>query len=166
MREVAQRRGWVLGFLLVSAWAPAGGAQEPGSDEASVLATVDAALAAISDEDMVAFTDLMIDEAVISAVVERDGVVRYSARTRAGERTRTLSQNIVERGFDVEVRISGGLATAWVPYDLYIDGEWSHCGIDAFTLLRTPAGWRIASLAYSVEQPPACARHPNGPPGR
>jgi len=164
MRTLAGGALCSFGILLASA-AP-GVAQEPGPDEAAVLATVEAALVAISNEDMVAFTDLMIDEAVMFAVVQRDGQTRYSARTRSGERTRSLAQDIVERGFDVEVRIAGGLATAWVPYDLYIDEEWSHCGIDAFTLISMPEGWRIASLAYSVEQPPACAPHPGGAPGR
>ena len=53
----------------------------------------------------------------------------------------------------------------WLPYDLYVDGEWSHCGVDTFTLVHTEAGWRIASMAWSVGQPPACQPHPDGPPG-
>jgi hypothetical protein len=36
--------------------------------------------------------------------------------------------------------------------------------VDVFTLIRVEAGWRIASLAYTVEQPPACQAHPDGPP--
>ena len=39
-----------------------------------------------------------------------------------------------------------------------------HCGVDVFTLLKSEGGWRIATLVWSVEQPPACQRHPAGPP--
>lgn len=52
----------------------------------------------------------------------------------------------------------------WLPYDIYRNGEWSHCGVDAFILLRTGDGWRIASMAWTIEQPPDCRPHPDGPP--
>ena len=45
------------------------------------------------------------------------------------------------------VRIRDNLATVWVDYAFYLDGEFSHCGVDAFILARGPDGWRIAALA-------------------
>lgn len=142
--------------------------QEPADEAARVVAVVEASLEALSDEDMVGFTDLMIDEAVTIGARERDGELAYFFRTRADERANVppADADIVERGFDPEVRISGPVATVWMPYDLYVDGEWSHCGVDTFTLVETPDGWRIAALVYSIEQPPACEPHPDGPPGR
>lgn len=156
----------VLVALGPSAFVPSAGAQERrGEDEAEVLATVEAALAAISAEDMVAFTDLMVEEAIMFRVVEREAGTRYFVRTRAGERAQVLGDDIVERGFDAEVHVAGALAVVWLPYDFYIDGEWSHCGVDAFTLVRVQGAWRIASIAWSVQQPPDCRPHPGGPPG-
>ncbi len=140
-------------------------AQEAAGERARVRAIADAALAAISSEDMIAFTDLMVDEAVTISIGERDGKVRYSVRTRAESRERAPQADILERGFDPEVSISGPVASVWLPYDLYVDGEWSHCGVDTFTMVRTEAGWRILAMAWSVEQPPACEPHPDGPPG-
>lgn len=148
--------------VLVGALSPLGAQDE--SERARVLRTVEAALAAVSAEDMIAFTDLMIDEAVLMSAAESGGAVRFLVRERAQERARTFDEDIVERGFDPEVRISGPLAMVWLPYDLYRDGAWSHCGVDTFTLLRVEGEWRIATLAWTVEQPPACRRHPQGPP--
>jgi hypothetical protein len=71
---------------------------------------------------------------------------------------------VAERGFRPTVLVSGPLAVVWLPYDLYVNGSWSHCGIDAFTLVRNAGAWKIAALAWTVEQPPACERHPDGPP--
>ncbi len=48
---------------------------------------------------------------------------------------------------EAEVRIDGSMATVWVPYTFYLAGKFSHCGIDAFQLLRLPEGWKIVSLA-------------------
>jgi len=136
----------------------------PTGEAAAALEVAHAALAAISREDMVAFTDLMIDEALVLPVSERNGTVRYAASTRAAERARTFDVDIVERGFDPTVHVAGGVASVWLPYDLYIDGAWSHCGVDTFTMVRVGDAWRIASLAWTVEQPPQCSRHPDGPP--
>jgi len=141
-------------------------AQESTDEAGRVVAVVEASLEAISDEDMVGFTDLMIDEAVIIGASEADGEPTYRPRRRAEERATQLGGDVVERGFDPEVRIAGPVATVWLPYDLYVDNEWSHCGVDTFTLVDTPEGWRIAAAIYSIEQPPACQRHPDGPPGR
>jgi len=151
-----QRR---LGSALVAALegrdAPA-----PVTDEAAVLAVAEASLDAISAEDMVAFTDLMVEEAVIAPT----GEDYVSISSRAAERARTLPGDIVERGFDAEVRVSGRVASVWLPYDLYIDGAWSHCGVDAFTMVKRDDSWRILSMSWSRLQPPACAAHPDGPP--
>lgn len=159
----------ILSGLAVSLVARVAPAQEPtaaaDSERAAVLAVVDAALAAISAEDFEGFTNLMLDEAqAFPAWVEPDGKLGYRARTRADQRAMEPAADFDERGFDPEVRVQGHLAMIWLPYDFYVDGEWSHCGVDAFILVRRPEGWRIASIAWTVEQPPACRPHPDGPP--
>jgi len=135
-------------------------APEPSADERAVLAVAEAALVAISDEDMVAFTDLMFEEAVIAPT----GVDYIEISSWAAERARELPGEIVERGFDARAQVSGRVASVWLPYDLYLDGEWSHCGVDIFTMVKDEEEWRILSVAWSRLQPPACAEHPDGPP--
>jgi ketosteroid isomerase-like protein len=132
--------------------------------ERSAVAAADAALAAISRGDMTALTDLMLPEALMFPTGTRNGETRYRVRTRAEQRASTPPGKITERGFDPEVRVNGPVAMVWYPYDLYINGKWSHCGVDVFTLIRTEGQWRIASMAWSAEQPPACGKHPDGPP--
>jgi hypothetical protein len=154
------------GLALLGAVALAGpaGAQEPPGAREQVLALVDSALAAVNRNDPVAFTDLMLEEAVLFRAFIVEGSPGYRARTRAEERVMQYESRVVERGFRPEVRIAGGLATVWLPYDFYLDGKWSHCGVDQFTFVRTAAGWRIAAMAWTIEQPPACQPHPDGPP--
>jgi hypothetical protein len=52
-----------------------------------------------------------------------------------------------ERIHDVEVRIDDHLASVWAPYAFYANGQFSHCGVDAFQLARGAEGWRIVALA-------------------
>lgn len=152
----------LLATLLIPASAAAQDAPTPATAEGEVLAVVEASLERISAEDMAGFADLMADGAIVAAVGPRG----LTVRTRAEERAATVDADYVERGFDAEVRVSGPVAMVWLPYDFYLDGEWSHCGVDIFTLARGDDGWRIVSVTYSVEQPPACRRHPDGPPAR
>lgn len=41
------------------------------------------------------------------------------------------------------VKIDGALAMVWTPYKFYFNQQFSHCGIDCFVLIKTPAGWKI-----------------------
>ncbi|MBC8087958.1 MAG: nuclear transport factor 2 family protein [Phycisphaerae bacterium] len=133
-------------------------------DRRLVAALVDSSLAALSRGNLVAFTDYMVDEAITMSVSTRNGQSRHSARSRLANRTMAMPGKITERAFRTQVQVAGPIATAWAPYDLYIDDKWSHCGVDVFTVIKTGGVWKIATLVWSVEQPPACARHPDGPP--
>ena len=51
-----------------------------------------------------------------------------------------------ERVYDVEVKVDGAMATAWVPYTFYAGQTLSHCGVNSAQLWRGPTGWAIVSL--------------------
>jgi hypothetical protein len=133
------------------------------ADQQAVIAVADSALAAITRGDAQGFTDLMVAEAVLFPTSTRNGVTIYRVRTREAQRSAPIS-GVVERGFAPQAMVSGGVAMVWYPYDLYVNGAWSHCGADVFTLVKTEGRWRIATMAWSAEQPPVCTKHPAGPP--
>ena len=145
-------------------FAPTLNAQAAGGDEAAALAVADSALAAISRSDFVGFTDLMLDSAVTFSAGMRNGQYQARFSSRAQQRATTTESRFTERGYRPTVLVSGPVAMVWLPYDFYIDGKWSHCGVDVFTLVKAGTGWRIATVVWSVEQPPACSPHPDGPP--
>jgi hypothetical protein len=70
-------------------------------------------------------------------------------------------QTMRERIWNPEVRVHGPIATMWAPYDFWIDGKYSHCGIDAFDLIKTPDGWKISGGVYTTEV--KCEPSPLGP---
>jgi len=57
-----------------------------------------------------------------------------------------------ERMFAPEVRIDGTLATVWTEYDFHLGSQFSHCGVDAFQLLKTSAGWKIVALSDTARR--------------
>lgn len=133
-------------------------------DEEDVLAIADLALERITAEDFAGLADLMIDTAVAYTATERDGEYQVRTRSYAEQREAVVNGDYVERGYDPTVLTSGPIAMVWYPYDFYLNGEWSHCGIDIFNLARTNDGWRITTMLWNAEQPPACKPHPDGPP--
>jgi hypothetical protein len=139
-------------------------AQTTRDDSLAVLAIADSALAAISRSDFVAFTDLMREGATIASVVESPTGRRVRSRTREADRAAARTDRLLERGFNGVAMVDGPIAMVWLPYDFYVNGTWSHCGVDIFTMIKDDTTWIITSLAYTVLQPPACAPHPDGPP--
>jgi len=95
-----------------------------------------------------------------------DSVVVRSATFGAHlERLRAARDTILERMWNPTVEVHGTVAMLWTPYDLYRNGSFSHCGVDAFTLVRGTRGWLVASVIYTIE-PTGCAPSPLGPPAR
>ncbi len=139
-------------------------AAERDSAKRAVLAVIDSALDLISAGKVTAFTGLMTPEGQVIATSGPAGSPTHQVHTVPQLLAIGEMPSMVERGFDPTVAIAGHVATVWLPYDLWAEGTWSHCGVDTFTLVRTASGWRIALLAYTVEQPPACKPHPAGTP--
>ena len=79
----------------------------------------------------------------------------YLAQLQASKHT------MRERIWNPEVRVHGSIATMWAPYDFWIDGKFSHCGVDAFDLIKTDKGWQIAGGVYTLES--NCEPSPLGP---
>lgn len=78
------------------------------------------------------------------------------------ERIGASKSGMLERMWNPKVMEQGSIATVWAEYDFHLDGKFSHCGIDSFTMLKTDAGWKIAGLSYTREK--TCAPSPLGPP--
>ena len=45
------------------------------------------------------------------------------------------------------VQVDGDLATVWAEYQVIIDGRISHCGYDAFHLVRLAGRWKILNVS-------------------
>ncbi|MCP5108865.1 MAG: hypothetical protein GY950_36110, partial [bacterium] len=51
-----------------------------------------------------------------------------------------------------KVLIHKRIAVLWADYKFYVDGKFSHCGVDAFNLIKTKDHWQIAAIIYTVEK--------------
>lgn len=141
-------------------------AQDVDAEGRVAIAVADSVLAALSSADGPTLARLTLDSSVVGGSGVRNGVERSWLRRWGQYINRTGPSDFTERGFDATVRVQDRVAQVWMPYDLYVGDTWSHCGVDAFTLMKSEGRWRVASLVYTIEQPPACRKHPSGPPKR
>ena len=129
-------------------------AQSTAVEVEQVLAAVDRLFDGMRAGDTTAIRSVLHPSAALVATGTRDGapsvqvvpIDRFLAGVAAG------GGELDERIWDPVVQLRDNLATVWTKYAFYLDGELSHCGVDAFTLVRTADGWKIAHIADTRQQ--------------
>jgi len=131
--------------------------RDQDGDRDAVVAVVQRsfdAIAAQGEEGARMWGELLLDRGAMSSVTRRSGPITTSVRTFEEHLGRTASaegkQSYFERMWEPTVLVEGDIALVWAPYDFWIDGEFSHGGVDVVTLLRTELGWKIAAFAWSA----------------
>ena len=124
-----------------------------GQDEKKeVLAVAQQFFTALEKGDTATFRSLFLDDGRTYFVQEKD--TKVTAGSQSPKNFKADKDRIVRERFikdEVDVMIHNRIAVVWGSYNLWINDKFSHCGVDAFTLLKTEAGWKISSLSYSKE---------------
>jgi hypothetical protein len=150
-------------ITILFAVAPVSTRAQGTADRDAVLTTVQAFFDTMTARDVEGARKILMSQGRFHAMRTRDGKSdprafsneEYLADLQASQRT------MRERMWNPEVRVHGLIATVWTPYDFWIDGKFSHCGIDAFDLIKTEEGWKLAGGTYTVES--KCEPSPLGP---
>ena len=96
--------------------------------------------------------------------VPAQGTARRQEREAFIQSVGDSGGRFLERMWDPVVEVSGPIASVWTPYDFWADGQFSHCGIDAFQLIRVDESWKILSVIYTMDRGDDCEPSPLGPP--
>ena len=121
-------------------------------EKKDVLAIAQQFFSALEKGDTVTLRSLFLDDARNYFVQEKDTKVRAGSRLPKNfkaDKDRVVRERFIKDGVDVMVH--NRIAVVWGSYNLWINDKFSHCGVDAFTLLKTDTGWKISSLSYSME---------------
>lgn len=101
------------------------------------------------------------DSVLMKSVLAEEVIVQTIGKAKSGE-TKLHQEEIhkVLRGIvsipletefkeiihDYKIRIDGSMANAWTPYSFFMNGEFSHCGVNSFQLFKVNGDWRIIYL--------------------
>ena len=129
----------------------------PNPEEAAILTVVDRFMQAISTNDQALLAELRIEggSTIVSRPNAADPAAPLVTRRVFTPATGAKPANNRERYWDPVVHVRGGIAVVWTPYEFWIDGKTSHCGIDVFDMMKEKGVWRIANAMWTVE-PDAC----------
>lgn len=123
------------------------------TDRAAVISAVQSLFDAMRTRDTIALRAGFTPSAQLISIRALPGgparhqVTSLSAFVTAIGRS---DEELVERMWDPRVEVAGDIASLWAPYDFRRGGVFSHCGHDAVHLVRTPEGWKIAAITYTV----------------
>jgi len=139
--------------LVVACLVPAVASADESDDRNEVIATVESFFDAMTTRDVERMRTLMTPDGIIYGYLENEEGLQVIRPTHADylENLASGEARLVERFRDPRVMVYGRLATIWTPYELYADGEFSHCGVNNFSMLKMDNGWVITGVVFSIE---------------
>ena len=154
-----------LFFLLALSFGPEQARGQLGEEAIVEQVAVDF-LMALSSADTATLAGFLAPDAMIYSVREGEGGGAIGTRTRASFLAGLGGDDrgLLERMWDPTVLVQDRVAMVWTPYDFHLNGEFSHCGIDVFTLLKSDEGWKVTAITYNTVRE-GCSTSPLGPPG-
>ena len=123
------------------------GAQQ---DENAVKATIQQLFDGMRNADSISIASVFAPNAIMQTiVVDKDGNTAVSQSKVAnfvsyvGKQAKGAADEQIT--FET-IKIDGALAIVWTPYRFVYNGQFSHCGVNSFTLVKLPDGWKINYL--------------------
>jgi ketosteroid isomerase-like protein len=135
--------------------ARAGAQETTGQERAAVLATLDGFMDALRTKDAAAMNQ-HVDSLTRLTLIRptRDGGSRVMVMTAAqfiNAVTQPGQPGIDEPIRNPVVHVSGDLATVWAEYQVRRETTVTHCGFDAFHLVRSGGRWKILNISDTYQ---------------
>lgn len=142
MEKAALLSGLLGLFLCFSAFSQ----QQEKQVEAVIKSLFDGMRAKNADQVAGAFSPEAIMQTVVAKpegnAVSSNAVGDFVKRIASTPAETQLDEQILE----YQIRVDGPMATAWTPYRFYVNGNFSHCGVNSFQLVKLPEGWKIVYI--------------------
>ena len=123
-----------------------------------MIATVQKFFDSMAAHDPEAARAVIVPEGRVIGVGE-NRTTNISQEDFAARLGTTRKSAYLERMWNPKVLIRGSIANLWAEYDFHLDGKFTHCGIDSFSLVKSDGTWKVAGIVYTVETT-GCAPSP------
>lgn len=156
----------LLGIAALAVAAPAARAQD--SERASVLAIVQKMFDAMRTRDTALLNQAFDSTGRLVGVSTRNGppTVTLTTPSQFGAALMRAPAGDVwnERIYDPEIKVDGNVAQVWAYYTFHRNATFTHCGVDAFMLVKVGSAWKITQVA-DTRRTTGCA-HTEPPAGQ
>lgn len=131
-------------------------AQQKSTDEDQIKAVILKTFSAMKAVDSVALKSCFTSTALlqISQIKPegnsvRDLPVSKFVQSVLSRKPGEMDERVLSWG---PILIDHEIATAWVPYEFYLNGKFSHKGVDVFLLVKTGNEFKIQTLLYNMQK--------------
>lgn len=115
--------------------------------EDSVKSVINNMFAAMKNADGATLKSTFSDSIIFQTIARtKDGMMIVKTESPAGfiEQITNAAPGALDERISFEtVKVDGPLAIAWTPYSFYYNGQFSHCGVNSFQLVRFNGVWKI-----------------------
>lgn len=136
----------LLSFLLVNS----NNLTAQSSEADQVKAVINGLFTAMKNADSVAvekaFATGAIMETIAKTKQQSDTIRSNTTAQFAGSIKRQPAGALDERIEFGSILVDGNLAHVWTPYKFYYNGNFSHCGVNSFELVKLNGEWKIRYL--------------------
>ena len=132
------------------------GQNQINKDEDQIKAVILKTFSAMKSVDSVALKSCFTEKAVlqISQIRPEGNIVREVpianfVKNVITRKAGDMDERVLSWG---PILIDHEIATAWVPYEFYLNGKFTHKGVDAFILVKVGEEFKIQTLLYNIQK--------------
>ena len=120
------------------------------SPEDSVKAVVNQLFSAMKGANAAMLKEPFADSAVLQTIRRKQDGTFFVQNEKVSDFVEQIGKakkdSLDERITFETIKIDGPLAIVWTPYKFYYAGNFSHCGVNSFQLVRINGRWKIQFL--------------------
>ncbi|WP_312768147.1 nuclear transport factor 2 family protein [Epilithonimonas sp.] len=116
-------------------------AQKP--EEELIKSTINQLFNGMKTSDSVLIKKSFSKNAVLQTITKTGEVKNENINDFAVSISNAEKQSLDERITFSNILIDGNLASAWTSYEFYYKGQFSHCGVNSFQLVKSNNEWKI-----------------------
>ena len=120
------------------------------NDKVDILNTIQKVFNGMASGDSAEVHSAFYQTRFLLTIVERDGktqIEQDDLRDFLLAVAKPHSQKWSEVTWDEKIEIDGNYAQVWANYAFFLGKSFSHCGVDAFQLVKVGTEWKIFYLA-------------------
>jgi len=140
-------------LVLLALISPLKSFSQTDNEKEEVLKVARLFFEALEKQDTLIFNKILMKDSYNYMVIDQGDSTRLVSRLHKNSRfksTYVIKEKM--RDSEVIVQIHKRIATVWAPYDLWINDQYSHCGVDAFIMFKGNQGWKIGTISFSIEK--------------
>lgn len=127
---------------------------QKNADKTAAENVINTMFAEMANHNPEAIKAVYLPEALLVALIKnKEGktVTRYLSGETFSKGFAVKKNELKEDMYEMKTEIFGDLALVHGRYVFFVDKKISHCGVNAFHLVRTDAGWKIGGASSTIE---------------